>query len=249
MGLILVFILGILIGAIVNQLATDLPARRRPQRPSCPYCAYPRPWYQWVTLPTYIVGRGSCPQCSAAIRIRYPLVEIALAFLFSFLYARYGPTLQFLFYALYTAILLLVTVTDLERRLILNVVTFPSMLLAFVGSFFLPGMSWKSALVGWAVGYATFYVLAVAGNLLVGPGALGGGDVTLAAFIGMAVGFPLIVEAILLTILIGGAVSLLLLLTGLRSMRDYIPYGPFLVIGGWVTLIWGMEIAYWFISL
>lgn len=248
MGLILVFILGILIGAIVNQLATDLPARRRPQRPSCPYCAYPRPWYQWVTLPTYVIGRGSCPQCSASIRIRYPLVEIALGFLFTFLYAQYGPTLQFLFFALYTAILVLITVTDLERRLILNVVTFPSMLLALIGSFFLPGISWKSALLGWATGYATFYILALAGNLLVGPGALGGGDVTLAAFIGMAVGFPLIIEAILLTILVGGAISLLLLLTGVRSMRDYIPYGPFLVIGGWVTLIWGMEIAIWFFS-
>jgi leader peptidase (prepilin peptidase)/N-methyltransferase len=248
MGLILVFILGILVGAVVNQLATDLPARRRPQRPGCPYCAYPRPWYQWVTLPAYVVGRGSCPQCSASIRIRYPLVEIALGFLFTFLYARYGPTLQFLFFALYTAILVLITVTDLERRLILNVVTFPSMLLALIGSFFLPEISWKSALLGWATGYATFYILALAGNLLVGPGALGGGDVTLAAFIGMAVGFPLIVEALLLTILVGGAVSLLLLITGIRSMRDYIPYGPFLVIGGWVTLIWGMEIATWFFS-
>jgi leader peptidase (prepilin peptidase)/N-methyltransferase len=95
----------------------------------------------------------------------------------------------------------------------------------------------------------TFYVLAIVGNLLVGPGALGGGDVTLAAFIGAVTGFPLVIEALLITILAGGVISLLLIVTGIRSMRDYIPYGPFLVLGGWVTMLWGWEIAHWFFAL
>jgi leader peptidase (prepilin peptidase)/N-methyltransferase len=246
LGVALSFTLGILVGAGVNRLATDLPARRPPQRPRCPYCNNPRPWYQWVSMPTYSVGRGRCPHCSAPIRIRYPLTELALGFLFGFLFLRYEFTPQFVFYALYTAVLALVTVTDLERRLILNVVTFPAMILALVGSFLVPGVSWKSALLGGVVGYATFYVLALAGRLLVGPGALGGGDVTLAGFVGMVVGFPLIVEALLLTILSGGIISLMLVITRVRSLRDHIPYGPFLVLGGWVTMLWGLEIAQWF---
>ncbi len=248
MGLVIVAILGILVGAVVNRLGTDLPARRLPQRPRCPYCGRSRPWYQWVALLTYVAGKGRCPHCAAAIRIRYPLVELALGFLFGFLYLRYGLTVQFVFSAAYTAILALVTITDLERRLILNVVTFPAMGLALIGSFFTANMSWKSALLGGVVGYVTFYVLAIIGKVLVGPGALGGGDVTLAAFVGMVTGFPLVVEAILLTILSGGVISLLLVVTRVRSLRDHIPYGPFLVIGGWVTMLWGWEIARWFFS-
>jgi leader peptidase (prepilin peptidase)/N-methyltransferase len=193
-----------------------------------------------------LIGKGRCAHCDAAIPIRYPIIEVAAGFLFSFLYLRYGLTVQFIFYTAYTAILLLITVTDLERRLILNAVTFPAMAVAFIGSFLVPGMSWKSALLGGIIGYATFWVLAIVGNLTVGPGALGGGDVTLAAFVGMITGFPLVIIALLLAILCGGAISLLLVVTKVRSMRDYIPYGPFLVIGGWVTLIWGVQIATWF---
>lgn len=248
MDLLLVALAGGLIGAVVNRLATDLPARRPPQRPQCPYCARERPWYQWVALPTYLIGQARCPNCSAPIRVRYPLVELALAFLFGYLYVIYGLTAQFAFVAAYTTIFALVTVTDLERRLILNVVMAPAMILALIGSFFTQDMSWKSALVGGLTGYVTFLILALVGNALVGPGAMGGGDVKLAAFVGLVTGFPMVIVALLVTILAGGFISLLLLITRVRSLRDPIPYGPFLVIGGWTTILWGAQIAQWLLG-
>lgn len=246
--LALIALIGVAVGAVVNRLGTDLPARHPPRRPRCPYCGRPRPWYQWVSLPAVLFGRARCPHCSAPIRARYPLVELTLALLFSFLYTRYGLTLRFGFFAAYTAVLALVAVTDLERRLILNVVIVPAMALAIVGSFFTGHISWKSALLGGLTGYITFLALALLGNALVGPGALGGGDVKLAGFVGLITGFPLVIEAILLTALAGGVTSLILLVTRLRRPRDPIPYGPFLIIGGWLTLVWGMEIAQWFLG-
>jgi len=196
-----------------------------------------------VALPAYLVGKGHCLSCDAPIRLRYPLVELSLAVLFGFLYLRYGPTVRFAFFAAYTVILVLIAITDLERRLILNVVSIPAMGLAIVGSFFTGHVTWKSALVGGLIGYLTFLVLALIGNALIGPGALGGGDVKLAGFVGLITGFPLIIVAIVLTTLAGGLTSLFLLTTRLRGLRDPIPYGPFLIVGGWVTLIWGAEIA------
>ena len=167
--------------------------------------------------------------------------------LYALLYIWYGGTVQFGFYAAYTTVFALIAVTDFERRLILNVVTFPAMGLALIGSFFTEGMSWKSALLGGVIGYGVFFILAVVGNKLVGPGALGGGDVTLAGFIGMVTGFPLVIEALVLGVLCGGVISLLLLVTRVRTMRDPVPYGPFLIVGGWVTMLWGAEILYWFL--
>jgi leader peptidase (prepilin peptidase)/N-methyltransferase len=102
-------------------------------------------------------------------------------------------------------------------------------------------------LLGGAIGFTFFLGVALVGNNVFGSGAMGGGDVKLAAFVGLITGFPLIIEALLLTILIGAAVSSLLLITRVRSMRDYIPYGPFLVAGAMVTLLWGYPIATWFI--
>ncbi len=241
------FVLGILLGALLNRLGTDLPARRRIQRPNCPYCNTPRPWYHWIALPTYVVGRARCPHCSAPIPVRYPLVELAQGFMLAFLYLRYGPTLQFVFFSLYTVVFVLVTITDMERRLILNVVTLPAMLLALLGSFFTPGITWWSALLGGLIGYLFFWLAATAGNLIFGPGALGGGDITLAGLVGLVCGFPLVIVALVLTILSGGIISLLLIVTRIRSLRDPIPYGPFLVIGGWLTMLWGLQIAAWFL--
>ncbi len=242
----IILLLGILIGAVINRLGTDLPARRRPQIPHCPYCGRRRPWYQWVALPAYVFLHQHCPSCGALIPIRYPLVELGLAFLFGFLYQKYGLTLRFVFFALYTTVFVLIAITDIERRLILNVVTVPAMALAILGSFFTGHITWKSALLGGVTGYVVLMAIALLGHWLIGPGAMGGGDVKLAAFIGLVTGFPLIIEALLLGILAGGMVSLFLLLTRLRSLRDPVPYGPFLIIGGWVTMIWGLEIVRWF---
>lgn len=95
---------------------------------------------------------------------------------------------------------------------------------------------------------AFFFLAAVLGNALFGAGAMGGGDVKLAAFVGLVTGYPLVIEAIVLTILIGAAVSLALLIVRARSLDDYVPYGPFLVAGGIITLLWGYRIAEWFLS-
>jgi len=221
--------------------------RRIKVRPHCPHCGQNRPWWQWLTLSAYLGGRGRCPACQSPISLRHPLVEIGLAVAFGYLWATLGPSIKLAPYLLYTAILTLILITDIERRLILNVVTYPAMLLAFVFSFLTPGMTWWSALLGGAIGFAFFFGAALVGNAAFGSGAMGGGDVKLAAFVGLITGFPLVIEALLLTILVGAAISVLLLVLRVRTMRDYIPYGPFLVAGAMITLLWGHPIAAWFI--
>ena len=238
---------GILVGGVVNQLGSDLPGRGAPTEPHCPYCGRRRPWWQWLSLTAYLVGRAQCLSCGASIGIRRPLVEIGLGLTYGYLWIVLGPSIRLMFYALYSAIFALILVTDIERRLILNAVTYPAMALGFVASFFVPGVTWWSALIGGAIGLTFFFLAAVIGNTVFGSGALGGGDVKLAFFIGLVTGYPLVIEAIVLTILIGGAVSLVLLITRVRSLTDYVPYGPFLIAGAMITLLWGYGVAEWFL--
>jgi prepilin signal peptidase PulO-like enzyme (type II secretory pathway) len=239
--------LGLLVGGLTNQLAADLPARRGLTAPHCPYCGETRPWGMWLSLPAYLARRVRCPSCDASIKPIRPITELGLAAGYAYLWITLGPSIKLVFQMAYLAVLALILVTDIERRLILNVVTYPAILFAIAAGFFTPGMRGWSALAGGAIGFLFFLVAALVGTALFGSGALGGGDVKLAAFVGLITGFPLVIGALLLTIVTGAVVSLFLLVTGMRSLRDPIPYGPFLVIGGVVALLWGYQIVAWLI--
>jgi prepilin signal peptidase PulO-like enzyme (type II secretory pathway) len=244
---ILFALLGLLVGGLVNRLGSDLPVRRSLTRPHCPYCGQERPWWQWFALPAYLIGRAGCPSCGAPISLRHPLVEIGLAVAYGYLWIVLAPSIKLVLYLTYSTIFALILITDLEHRLILNVVMYPAILLAIVAGFLTPDMTWWSALAGGAIAFVFFLGAALVGNAFFGSGALGGGDVKLAAFVGLITGFPLVIEALVLTLLIGAGISLILLVVRVRGLRDYIPYGPFLIASAILTLLWGYPIARWFL--
>lgn len=248
--ILITFILGALVGILVNQLASALPARRPPTLPHCTHCGRTLPWWQWLTLIPHLIGRARCPSCGAALGrrpLRHPLVEIGLGSMYSYLWILFGPSIKWPLYAIYSTIFALILVTDIERRLIFNAVTYPSIIFAIIASFFTPNMTWWSSLLGGAIGLIFFFIVALVGNAFFGDGAMGMGDVKLATFVGLITGFPLVIEALVLSILCGSAVSLVLLIAGARGLRDHIPYGPFLVAGAMTTLLWGYPIAVWFL--
>jgi leader peptidase (prepilin peptidase)/N-methyltransferase len=237
-SIILYAIAGLLVGGLLNALADTLPSKGRIRPPSCQDCLAPRPWLSWLATLGVVLGKRNCAQCGAPIRPRNVVVELSTAVTFGYLMADYGLTGHMLLISIYMAIFILVTVIDIEHRLVLNRVIFPAILLALIVGPFTPGLNWKLMLVGGLVGFGIFYVIA-----MIYPGGMGAGDVKLAAFIGLITGFPDIFLAVIVAILAGGLISLILVLTRTRSTRDYIPYGPFLVIGGVFTLLWGQPLV------
>jgi prepilin signal peptidase PulO-like enzyme (type II secretory pathway) len=169
-------------------------------------------------------------------------MAVAYGYLWTFL----GVDIRLPLYLVYTTVYAIILITDFERRLILNVVTYPAILFAIIAGFITPEMTWWSALAGGVIAFVFFLIVGIVGNTIFGSGALGEGDIKLALFVGLTTGFPLVIEAMVLTIIIGATISGLLLITRLRSLRDYVPYGPFLVAGGLITLLWGYAIADWY---
>ncbi|OQY47073.1 MAG: hypothetical protein B6242_06180 [Anaerolineaceae bacterium 4572_78] len=212
------------------------------------YCHAPKKWMQWSAVIAYLTGNHKCTvrdslevrptACGKTIGLRLVIVELITPILFIFLYHYEGasPHLGFLF--AYTSILILLMVTDLEHRLIQNVIILPAILLAVMGSFFSLTFNWRQAIFGGAVGFIIFYGLFVFGNLLY-KGGLGSGDVTLATFLGLITAFPYIILVILYSAILAGIVLVPTLLFGLVTKRTYIPYGPFLIIVGWIIMVWG----------
>ncbi len=147
-------------------------------------------------------------------------------------WARFaGDLLALASFWLYAAYFLAVLVIDLEHRRVLNVMTVPAAVMG-LGLAALRGMPGLiSAVWGGLVGLAIF--LAVA---LLGRGRLGAGDVKLAGVIGLAVGYPHVVSALFLGVVLGGLVSGILLLTRRIGLKSYIAYAPYLCLGALVVL-------------
>jgi len=233
-------LLGWLVGLLINHAADILPERETlRQLPACTRCRTRRPVKAWSALAAYAWGNTRCFRCGQ-LRLyldRALAVELGTPVFFAFLWGRYGPSPELVLISIYTAILILITVTDLEHRLIFNAVVLPAIVGGLLASFFDPGLSWKLAVLGGAVGFILSYLAA-----LFARGGLGGGDVTLSAFLGVIVGFPYILLSLLFGIFLGGLTALLLLLSRRVGLKTYIPYGPFLTITGWIMLIWRTEI-------
>jgi leader peptidase (prepilin peptidase)/N-methyltransferase len=236
--LVLYAIVGLMVGGVLNALADTLPQKAQLRPPYCTHCDVQRRPAAWLTTAGYLLDRGRCLSCGEPLQLRGVWVEFTTAVAFAFVYNRYGLTGQALLISVYMAVLILVTTTDLEHRLILNRVIGPAILLALIAGPFTPGLNWKRTLVGGLFGFGLFYVIA-----LLYPGGMGAGDVKLAAFIGLITGFPVVIVALLVGIIAGGLVSIFLVATRIRSRRDFIPYGPFLVIGGAFALFWGQPIV------
>jgi leader peptidase (prepilin peptidase)/N-methyltransferase len=248
--IVLYALIGLVVGGIVNLLADVLPDRRKKvSTPTCPACGQPRSALQSLAVAAFLIGKRECSSCGRPISLRNPIVELSLAALFAVLYNFYnGQPIKLVLASLFTSVLLLVTVTDLEQRLIPNRAIVPAIVIAALVSPLWFGPGWWLALVGGAIGYGFFWLTVQLGERLLGRGAMGWGDVKLAAFVGLITGFPGIITALVITIIAGGVISLILLATRIVNLRSGIPYGPFICLGGFITMLYGQQIMIRFFS-
>jgi leader peptidase (prepilin peptidase)/N-methyltransferase len=237
-------LIGLIVGGIVNLLADVLPDRRKKvATPTCPACGQPRSAIQSLAVIAFLTGKRQCPSCGRPIAVRNLIVELALAALFALLYNFYSEQLiKLVLASFFTSVLLLVTVTDFEHRLIPDRAIIPAIAIAALVSPLWFGPGWYLALVGAAIGYGFFWLTVQLGDRFLGPGAMGWGDVKLAAFVGLITGVPGIIITLVLTIIAGGLISLVLLLTRIVNLRSGIPYGPFICLGGFITMLYGQQI-------
>jgi leader peptidase (prepilin peptidase)/N-methyltransferase len=135
--------------------------------------------------------------------------------------------------SVFVLVLVQVIFFDFEHRLILDRVMFPAMGLALVVSLF--GHPWWAGIAsGVGVGLL-FLLLALAGAAIFKQDALGFGDVKLALFMGLLVGWPYIVQAVFYGVLLAGLVSVGVIIRS-RSMKGTIAYGPYLAAGTLIVL-------------
>lgn len=193
---------------------------------------------RWLARIEEIEFRQSLPET-----LLMPALTAVLFFLFAL---QLGVKPLLLIDSVYVAILVQVLAFDLKTRYILDFVMFPSWVIAFVLAFVTPWTpyltwpwpDWRTAPVAAVIAGGVFLLLYFGGQVIFGAEAFGFGDVKLAVFIGMATGLSNLrmPHAVLYGVFLGGFVAIILLITRIRSLRDAVPYGPFLTVGTIIVL-------------
>ncbi len=256
MEILLIFIfalLGLAIGSFLNVCIDRLPQNKSIVLPPshCEACQHKLAAKDNIPVFSYLRLRGRCRYCQASIPRRIFWVELATGLIFALLYWHYGLSAELGVMAFYACLFIIIFVIDLEQGLILNKVVYPGMVVALLLSLY--PWPWLTdsivmrvayAALGGGIGFALFLVIAI-----VSRGGMGWGDVKLAALIGLATGFPLVLLAIIMGAIIGGIVAVVLMIAKKRKRRETIPFGPFLALAAMVTLLWGSNILSWYLGL
>jgi len=235
---------GLAVGSFLNVVAARIPLKRSIVSPgsACPSCNTSLAWYDNVPLVSYAVLRGRCRHCGVSISWRYPAVEAATALLIAGCGLKFGFSWDFLVAASFCAVLVAISATDLERRIIPNRIVLPATVVLFAAQTILdPSVEWLAA----GLGAAAFFLIAA----LAYPGGMGMGDVKLALLLGVVLGrtVPVALLAGMLAALVPSFV--LLAKHGRAGRKMTIPFGPFLSLGGVLALFAGNSILDWYLRV
>lgn len=234
-----VFVPGLAVGSFLGVVAARVPQHRSIVRPgsACMNCDTPIRWHDNVPVLSYALLRGRCRRCGTRIPPRDLAIELATALLLVGCVLAFGLTLKAAAAGIACAALVVVTATDLERRIVPNRVVVPAALAVLaLQTASHPSPAWALG----AVGAAGFLLIAA----LAYPGGMGMGDVKLALLIGALLGRTTPV-AILLALFLALVPSLVLIARhGARARRLAIPFAPFLAAGAVIALFAGGPILH-----
>ncbi len=245
MGVAFAAIGGVIAGSFLNVVAYRLPRGESLATPGsrCPTCGTPIRPYDNIPVLGWVLLRGRCRACRIAIPARYPLVEgLSAALAIGVVLTKHTPRDVTLGLAL-VAVLLPITLIDLDERIIPNKITLPAAIGAVaIGLVLAPSRVPEQLIAGAAAaGFLLVFVLAY-------PRGMGTGDVKLAGVLGLYLGASVAV-ALLVGVLAGvlaGAVVMARI--GMAQGRKTgVPFGPFLALGGVVALFVGPQIVHWYL--
>jgi leader peptidase (prepilin peptidase) / N-methyltransferase len=249
-------VLGWLSGLFINYVSDVLPFTRRFSQPVCHHCQTPFSWRDFVLL-------RNCRNCGKSRSLRTWLVQIVTTATFVYFWLFPSERLGIPLTMIVLIYFMIITVIDLEHRLIMHPTSIVGAILGLIVGTFIYSKKYTllgslgQSLLGGIIGFGIMFLLYQLGTLVARyrarrmqaagqaddeEEALGGGDVYLAGVLGLMLGPP-IVSALAYGILLGGLVSLLFILALLVRRRytndalmTFIPYGPYFILGAFYLL-------------
>ncbi len=257
MLVVFVFILGLLVGSFLNVVIFRLHRGETFIRghSKCLFCKHRLKIKDLVPLLSFLFLKGRCRYCKQKFSIQYFLVELITAICFVLIYIKIFPSLdilagdwldiwQMVGWFVLTAWLVIIFVYDLKYYLILDIVVIPAIILAFIFNYVL-GFEVLNLLLAGLVGGGFFLA-----QFLVSKGKwIGGGDIRLGFLMGILLGWPHILTALFVAYILGSLISIVLLFGNKKHLTDKIPFGTFLSVATFVTMLYGDWLVAWYWSI
>lgn len=248
---ILISLYGLLIGSFLNVCIYRIPRKDSIAFPSshCPSCNTNLKWYNLIPVLSYIAQRGQCGYCREKISLQYPIVELLNAVLYLLIYIKFGFTLEFFFYAIIFSILIIITFIDLKEMIIPDILVILILGITIIYkalSYIIYNVSPQllDCIGGFVLPALLFIII-----ILLSKGGMGGGDVTLIASLGFILGIKKIFLTVFLSFIVGAIISVFLLMMKIKGRKDPIPFGPFIILGFFITLFWGEQLMSWYMNM
>ena len=265
--ILFIFVMGLVWGSFLNVVVFRTTHGSSPLsgRSMCPKCKHQLRWFDNIPLFSFLWLRGRCAYCHKKISIRYPIIEMLggvlfvwwflMGFNFFKLVGSPWSFIQPVFWLIVGMVLLAIFMTDL----LYTVIPFSLNLLLFSISLF-----YRVGLAGFGImqitdlvrallsglGLCLFFVLLqVLTKKIKKVDGVGLGDIYLAPSLGLLLGWPKIVPGVFLSFVLGSIAGIVLLLMRKKKIGQYLPFGPFLIIGTVLSLVWGGQMWSWYMSL
>ena len=221
-----IFILGTIFGSFLNVVIYRLPQKESiiVGRSHCPKCNHVIRPAELIPILSYILLRGKCKECKAAISIRYPLIEAITGLLFLISYLTFGISAQLLIALPLTMILIVITMIDIDTLEIYDRFQIMLFILALINLMISP-LPWIDHVIGFFIISIPFYIIALLTN------GMGGGDIKLIAIAGFLLGYQATLVTFFISTLTGSIWAIYLLIIKKSGRKTQLPFGPFLCIG------------------
>ncbi len=246
------FLLGLAIGSFLNVVIYRSPRKLSIVYPpsSCPSCGRPiRAWENIPLISYFLILRGRCAGCGNKISIQYPIVELFTAIVFTAVAMRFGLTVEMFVYLAFSSTLIALSVIDLQTQLLPDNIVLPGLFVACILALatlfpvfrpFWP-ISPVDAFYGMSVGGLPLFLIGWFYLKFLGKEGMGGGDVKLMFFVGALLGPAKTFLTMFIGSSLGALIGLFYLWFSGGDRETRIPFGPFLSLGAWISMMWGKD--------
>ena len=249
------FSFGAVIGSFLNVCIYRMPLNMSVIRPpsSCMKCKAPLRYYDNIPIVGYFIRQGRCRYCGFPFSMRYAAIELLTALLFIAVYSIYGLQSQTLFWLLFVSVSIVITFIDIDHRIIPNKISLTGIPVGFAAGLVMPEIvDWwfvtpLQSILGIVFGGGVFWLVNIVYFSITGRDGIGLGDVKLLAMLGGFFGWQTVLFTIFFSSLLGSIVGVSVVVLYGRSSRHPIPFGPFIVLGCWISIWWSHSILRWFL--
>ena len=259
-----VFVYGVMFGSFFNVCISRIPKGISviSPRSRCPKCKTEIRWYQNIPLLSWIFLKGRCAGCKTPIPLIYPLVEILTGIVVLLVFRHFHTPdlkdwiIKSLIYSVFSGSLIIITFIDMKYFIIPDRFTWGGVIAGIAASMSYPQIHGFESLkegfvfsfVSALICYGILNSVRILGSLAYKREAMGYGDIKLVAAFGAFLGWKLGLLSIFFGAVFGSVIGIASVILSRFTLRSEIPFGPYLALGAFISLLYGQQFLNWYSS-